>query len=100
MVGDLSREKRRKKGSLLGSACAHHILCVFYHVLHKWWYLKIILKTMRKFLHDPFFYRTNFTQGGINHFVKEDDDWQAEKWFKYSHLGYYGWKGLGMVFYI
>lgn len=40
-------------------------------------------------------FRTLFTQGGVNHFIKGEDDIQAEKWFNYSHLGCYGWKGLG-----
>ena len=39
--------------------------------------------------------RTQFSQGGINHFVSYDDDQKIEEWFKLRRDGFRGWMGIG-----
>ena len=39
--------------------------------------------------------RLNFTQGGVNKFIKFDDETEADKSLHENRYGYYGWIGYG-----
>ena len=39
--------------------------------------------------------RVNFTQGGVNKFIKFEDETEADKSLHENRYGYYGWIGYG-----